>query len=291
MTILTYVQIECDTVLIDSRVYCREIIQVHHSDWMGNVVKKWQTLVESKFGTLRFQNGAVLSKNGVANNTEKYVSLTEAQCNAFLTFSRNTGNVPEKKLELIADFELAKQQLKDNLQRSFDAPVEIPAVTRKKTYKVTKSRLKTFITKLENRIQHLEEMNDSLHKELEQEEIMSNWAFSQLGLNGDCLTEMTDFNYSVADVISILNPLPNSSYADKLRYINHIIATDGIRNCDWAFTGLGVRVTMKFIIALAVCYRGCVGVDLERIPNRFIIQRDWLFRQSMGRINTRFPIG
>jgi hypothetical protein len=115
---LKYVQVESNTALIDSRVYCRDIIEVHHGDWIQNVVKKHKSSVEAKFGTLRFQNGAVLSHDGVANNTEKYVLLTEAQCNAFLSLSRNSEKIIEKKLDLIADFERAKARIRESLERA-----------------------------------------------------------------------------------------------------------------------------------------------------------------------------
>ena len=56
---LEFVQIINDVASIDSRVYCRDIIQVDHGDWMSNVIKKWQSLIEQRFGQLRFENGYV----------------------------------------------------------------------------------------------------------------------------------------------------------------------------------------------------------------------------------------
>lgn len=100
---LRYVQVEANTAYIDSRVYCQEVIEVHHGDWLQNVLRKHQTVIEQYFGTLRFENGAVLSKNGVLNNTEVYALLTEPQVNFALALSRNTSKTMQRKAELITD--------------------------------------------------------------------------------------------------------------------------------------------------------------------------------------------
>ncbi len=119
---LRFVQVEADTAYIDSRVYCLEVIQVDHADWLSNVLKKYQSHVESRFGSIRFQNGSNIGANGKANpKPQIYALLTEAQCNAFLTFSRNIGKVAEAKLDLIADFEQAKSLVRLQLEQQLKA--------------------------------------------------------------------------------------------------------------------------------------------------------------------------
>jgi len=39
---LRFVQVEADTAYIDSRVYCRQVIQVDHADWMRDTLRKCQ---------------------------------------------------------------------------------------------------------------------------------------------------------------------------------------------------------------------------------------------------------
>lgn len=112
-------------VYIDSRVYCAEIIQVHHGDWIRDTLRKHQEAIELKFGTLRFETGTVLTSNGVANNTQIFYLLTEDQCNACLVLSKNQTKTISAKLELVADFSRAKQLLKTQFERQF-AAVTIP---------------------------------------------------------------------------------------------------------------------------------------------------------------------
>ncbi len=86
---LKFVQVENNTAVIDSRIYCRDIIEVDHHDWVNNILKKYQPAVEARFGQVRFENAYVNIPNGGKKET-KYALLTEAQCNAFLSLSRNS---------------------------------------------------------------------------------------------------------------------------------------------------------------------------------------------------------
>jgi hypothetical protein len=117
MSILHYVQIENALAVIDSRVYCRDIIEVNHGDWVKNILEEHKESVETRFGVIRFENGKPI-KGSLGGRPEKYALLTESQCNAFLVLSRNSRKVLEKKLDLIADFEAAKQQIRQQLERS-----------------------------------------------------------------------------------------------------------------------------------------------------------------------------
>jgi hypothetical protein len=119
---LRYVQADTDIAYVDSRVYCAEIIEVDHHDWMNNVLKKYLAIIEQYFGTVRFKNAPVLSKNGVANNTEIYALLTEDQSAFSLTLSRNTVKTMQRKAELIAEFAAAKAYRRTQLEAQFTAP-------------------------------------------------------------------------------------------------------------------------------------------------------------------------
>lgn len=174
------------------------------------------------------------------------------------------------------------------LQRTFDAPVQVPAVTRKRVAKLKKERT---VTKLNKKVQELASMVVELKTGLEAEIIMNDWVHQQLRLDPNHEAQMLNFEYSIQDLIDILNPLPKSHWSLKVKYLHEIILQNGKEGEDWVRTGLGVQVNLRFVIGLALCYRGMVGADLSRIPYRFIIDRDWLFRENFGRINTRFPIG
>ncbi|MEA5529008.1 phage antirepressor KilAC domain-containing protein [Dolichospermum sp. UHCC 0684] len=97
-------------LFIDSRIVAAKL-EVNHSDWMQNVVKKYQTQIEQEFGVLRFQNGAVLSYKGVANNTQVFVYLTEDQALFLLTLSRNSQAVVQCKANLVKTFAQARRDL------------------------------------------------------------------------------------------------------------------------------------------------------------------------------------
>lgn len=115
---VSLVEIHEDVVYIDSRVYCKDVIQVTHRDWMQDTALKYQNVIEARFGQYRIETDYVNIPNG-GRKGSKYILLTEAQCNALLVFSRNIGNVAEKKLDLVADFEEAKQLLRNQFERQY----------------------------------------------------------------------------------------------------------------------------------------------------------------------------
>lgn len=125
---LQYVEIQSEQVLIDSRVYCRDVIQVDHSDWFTDTLLKHQTLVESYLEEfIRFETDKI--HNDVkCGRPIKYALLTENQCNAFLVLSKNLEKTKQAKLQLVADFKKAKEMLTEHLERQFQASLTIPAI-------------------------------------------------------------------------------------------------------------------------------------------------------------------
>lgn len=111
-----FVQVESDAVYIDSRVYCREVIEVDHASWVQNVLKKYQSVIESRFGDIYFKNGDGIRRPQGGGAQEVYALLTEPQCNFALSLSRNSPNIVEQKADLIADFERAKAALRSQLE-------------------------------------------------------------------------------------------------------------------------------------------------------------------------------
>lgn len=105
---LRYVELEANGAYVDSRVYCREVIEVDHADWMRDTLRKYQSMVEQRFGEIRFETDVATRPQG-GGTPQQYALLTEAQTNALLVFSRNSAKISERKLDLIADFEQAKQ--------------------------------------------------------------------------------------------------------------------------------------------------------------------------------------
>lgn len=133
-----FVEIQQDLVLIDSRVYCRDVIEVDHGDWLSNVLYKHQAMIEDRFGTIQFRdtmldvitNTVSVFKTKSVNVITKYALLTESQCNACLVLSKNLKKTVKAKFQLVADFESAKQQLKLGFERSLAAvPASLTSTT------------------------------------------------------------------------------------------------------------------------------------------------------------------
>ena len=127
---LRYVELKSDTALLDTRIYCLDIINVHHGDWIRDTLKPHLDLVEEFFGavqfstelresSIRFETGSKIKYNP---KPEIYAFLTEPQTEFLLTLSRNTKITVRKKAELIADFQVAKEFVRQQLQRQFESP-------------------------------------------------------------------------------------------------------------------------------------------------------------------------
>lgn len=93
-------------LVVDSRLVARRL-GVNHSDWIQNIVRKYQSIAEEAFGILRFENGEIKGRG----QPEIFAWLTEEQATFYMTLSKNTLEVVECKVELVKAFFTAKKLL------------------------------------------------------------------------------------------------------------------------------------------------------------------------------------
>jgi phage regulator Rha-like protein len=98
------------TFVIDSRLIA-DYLEINHSDWMQNTIKKYQSQTEQAFGVLRFENGKPQagSKGG---RPEIFVWLTEEQSLFYIALSKNSPKVVECKINLVKAFIAYRQALR-----------------------------------------------------------------------------------------------------------------------------------------------------------------------------------
>lgn len=95
-----------DVLVVDSRLIADEL-GVSHESFM-KTIRKHETKIEQRFGIIRFKIGEIDGRG----RPEKYALLTEPQATTLMTFSRNTDQVVECKLNLVEAFERAKTAIK-----------------------------------------------------------------------------------------------------------------------------------------------------------------------------------
>jgi phage regulator Rha-like protein len=105
MSSLTVVE-QQGILVVDSRLIAEEL-GLNHSDWVKNVIKKYQSLLEANFGILRFENGEIRGRG----QPEKFAWLLEDQATFLMTLSRNTEQVISAKINLVKAFTEAKKRL------------------------------------------------------------------------------------------------------------------------------------------------------------------------------------
>ena len=108
-------------LVVDSRLIA-ERLGIKHENFM-QTIKKHGYRIEKRFGQFRFETGTVRNSVGAVNETI-YVLLTEPQATALMTFSRNTEEVIECKLDLVQAFEKAKAALKSLAHPAEDLRIE-----------------------------------------------------------------------------------------------------------------------------------------------------------------------
>jgi len=106
MSNLSVVQ-QGDVFVVDSRLIA-DRLGIEHETFV-RTIKKYQSKIEARFGSIRFEIGASTMPDGRVNpNPEKFAYLTETQATTLMTFSKNTDQVVECKLDLVQAFEKAK---------------------------------------------------------------------------------------------------------------------------------------------------------------------------------------
>ena len=93
-------------LVVDSRLIANQLGIEHRSFF--RTIKKYETRIEQRFGVVRFN----FTPCDNAGHAEKYALLTENQSMALMTFSKNTDEVVECKLNLVDAFDKAKQVIK-----------------------------------------------------------------------------------------------------------------------------------------------------------------------------------
>jgi anti-repressor protein len=94
-------------LVVDSRLIATRL-GIQHESFL-KTIKKYESKIEQRFGCIRFEIGVPDSPTG---NPPKYALLNEPQINALMSFSKNTDEVVECKLDLVAAFDQAKQIIK-----------------------------------------------------------------------------------------------------------------------------------------------------------------------------------
>jgi phage antirepressor YoqD-like protein len=109
-------------LFIDSRIVAAKL-DVNHSDWVQDTVKKYQTQLEQEFGILRFQTGEIKGKG----QPEKFVYLTEDQALFLLTLSRNSRVVVQCEANLVKTFAQARRDLegRNKPQETIKLPTDL----------------------------------------------------------------------------------------------------------------------------------------------------------------------
>jgi phage regulator Rha-like protein len=107
-----------EELVVDSRLVA-ESLGIQHESFMATA-KKYQSQVEQAFGVFRFEIGKPQpgSKGG---RPESFIYLTDDQATILMTFSSNTLEVIQTKIELVRAFAEARRLLKEKSQSSFSA--------------------------------------------------------------------------------------------------------------------------------------------------------------------------
>jgi hypothetical protein len=100
-------------LLVDSRLIARRL-GIQHETLM-RTIERYQDRIEDRFGAIRFEVGSRLDGN-LGGKQPVYALLNEPQATVLMSFSRNTDEVLECKMDLVEAFEKAKQLLVSSRQ-------------------------------------------------------------------------------------------------------------------------------------------------------------------------------
>lgn len=96
-------------LLVDSRLVAAKL-DIDHGSFV-RTLKKYQDVIEPKFGCVRFKIIDIPMPNGGTRQEVEYYLLNENQATVLMTFSRNTAIVVQCKLDLVDAFSQAKKLL------------------------------------------------------------------------------------------------------------------------------------------------------------------------------------
>lgn len=114
------------TLVVDSRLIAQRL-DIEHESFM-KTIRKFQSKIEQRFGAIRFEIGLRLGGNG-GGKPPVFALLTEPQATALMTFSRNTDEVVECKLDLVDAFDKAKDVLSlETVGQQLASPAELTAL-------------------------------------------------------------------------------------------------------------------------------------------------------------------
>lgn len=192
----------------------------------------------------------------------------------FFLSKSNTEAGDENLWKLI---EIEKAYL-SQLQRQLDAAIPAPVTKPSKKLKALESDINTLQKENQQLVKKNEEYREDIKILFEESELLKN-----------NICNKTDFDLSIDDVIACLNPLPSATYSTKVNWIVDIIFNDEVRGVDWILTSLGYRVNYRFLIELAIFYRGTVGISFDILPDTLILEKARIFKNTQNQINTRYP--
>jgi phage regulator Rha-like protein len=104
-------------LVVDSRLIAARL-NIEHQSFM-KTLKRYQTRIEDRFGVVRFEIDKPI-EGSQGGRPEKYALLTENQATTLMTFSKNTDDVVDCKLDLVAAFSEAKQIIKTVVPKQND---------------------------------------------------------------------------------------------------------------------------------------------------------------------------
>ncbi len=96
--------------VVDSRLVA-DRLNIEHKSFI-KTIRKYQALVEKRFGCIRFEIADIQMPNGGTREEVSHAYLTEDQATTIMTFSKNTEIVIECKLDLVESFSKAKEVIK-----------------------------------------------------------------------------------------------------------------------------------------------------------------------------------
>jgi phage regulator Rha-like protein len=110
-----------ETLVVDSRIIA-DRLNLDHNDWMSNVIVKYKSITESRFGVLRFKN--VKPQIGKGGRPQKIAYLTEDQSYFYVSLSKNSDEVVQFKADLVAAFSEARRCLRDKQEHKFNQRIK-----------------------------------------------------------------------------------------------------------------------------------------------------------------------